>query len=413
MAWLAQAGRIATGGRPPFALCYHGVGQVEPAQDPHGLFVSRELFEHHLDVIEARGYRLVSLSELWRLIERGEGERHGAITFDDGLRRTVETAVPILRERGLASTMYLPSGLLGMRHPDLLGDERIIEREQVGELVGQGVEVGAHTVDHVKLTELGHGEAIEQMGRSKAELEDLLGRAVTSMAYPFGAIDDGVVQAARAAGYETACACSGPGPWRALTVPREPVFSSASDLRMSLKLAGLYGRPSPGGRTAAPSRPPLRLRSGRDQSRQCLDRVLPLGQRTTLRGHLRSAVAQNVEHPLREGLRVRALSIVLTRPDIEPAGGERGCHDRQAVGERLHELQRRSSAGGDRHDHAVRAAVCRRDVLDEAPHLHPRILRPPAIQAAADQRQARLRRLAPDARHDLSSRKSRAARFGS
>ena len=256
-AWLVQAGRVARGARPPFALCYHGVGQVDPTQDPHGLFVSRELFEHHLDVIRARGYRIVSLSELWRLIERGEGERHGAITFDDGLSRTVDTAMPILRERGLPSTMYLPSGLLGTRHPDLLGDERIIEREQVGELLGQGVEVGAHTVDHLKLTELAPGDALEQMRRSKAELEDLLGRAVTSMAYPFGALDDGVVQAAEAAGYETACACSGPGPWRALSLPREPVFSSAGDLRMSLKLAGLYG---PAHRLAAARR---RLRDRR------------------------------------------------------------------------------------------------------------------------------------------------------
>jgi peptidoglycan/xylan/chitin deacetylase (PgdA/CDA1 family) len=239
--WIVQAGKVARGARPPFALCYHGVGEVEEAEDPHGLFVSRELFEHHLDLIEARGYRLVSLSELWRLIERGEGEGHGAITFDDGLRRTVDTAIPILHQRGIASTMYLPSGLLGTRHPDLKGDERIIERAQVAEMVGQGVEVGAHTVDHVKLTELGQDEALEQMRRSKAELEDLLGGPVTSMAYPFGALDDGVVAAARAAGYQTACACSGPGPWLALSVPREPVFSSANDLRMSLKLAGLYG----------------------------------------------------------------------------------------------------------------------------------------------------------------------------
>ncbi|MHB8240624.1 MAG: polysaccharide deacetylase family protein [Solirubrobacteraceae bacterium] len=240
--WIAQAARVARGARPPFVLCYHGVGSVEPARDPHGVFISRELFAHHLDVIQGHGYRLVTLTELWGRMARGEDvERFGSITFDDGLEQTAQTAIPLLHERGIGSSMYLPSGLLGARHPDIQGDERIIGRSQVKELVEQGVEVGAHSVDHVKLTELGYEDALEQMRRSRAELEDLLGQAVTSMAYPFGAHDEQTIAAAQSAGYETACACSGSGPWRAFSVPREPMFASASDLRVALKLAGLYG----------------------------------------------------------------------------------------------------------------------------------------------------------------------------
>jgi hypothetical protein len=61
------------------------------------------------------------------------------------------------------------------------------------------------------------------------------------MAYPFGALDERTVRAAGEAGYEIACACSGPGPWRALTIPREPVYATATPLRLQLKMAGLYG----------------------------------------------------------------------------------------------------------------------------------------------------------------------------
>jgi peptidoglycan/xylan/chitin deacetylase (PgdA/CDA1 family) len=240
--WFIKASRVLAGERPPFVLCYHGVGEVAHANDPHGLFVTSELFESHLDLIEARGYRLVALSELWQRIEQGQNvERLGSLTFDDGLTRTVETAMPILQARNIVSSMFLPSGLLGAAHPALGGEERIIGRSQVRDLLDLGVEVGAHSVDHVRLTTVGYGEALEQMRRSKGELEDLLSIPVTSMAYPFGALNDETIAAAGVAGYEIACGCSGPAPLRALAAPREPVFQTASDLRLSLKLLGLYG----------------------------------------------------------------------------------------------------------------------------------------------------------------------------
>ncbi len=62
-----------------------------------------------------------------------------------------------------------------------------------------------------------------------------------SMAYPYGYASEQTIRAAHEAGYELACICSGPGPWRALSIPREPIYSSATSLRVRLKMAGLYG----------------------------------------------------------------------------------------------------------------------------------------------------------------------------
>jgi peptidoglycan/xylan/chitin deacetylase (PgdA/CDA1 family) len=240
--WISQAARVVLGVRPPFVLCYHGVGVAAPDTDPHRLFVSRELFEHHLDVIEARGYKLITVSELWRRMHAGDDvDGYGSISFDDGLAKTVANAMPVLAERNVSSSMYVPTGLMGQPHPHLDVEELIISPSEVRELAEQGVEVGAHSVDHLKLTKLGHDEALDQMRRSRIELEDLLGHAVTSMAYPFGALNDQTIAVAREAGYETACACSGTGPWRALSIPREPIYPTATGLRVRLKIAGLYG----------------------------------------------------------------------------------------------------------------------------------------------------------------------------
>ncbi|HEX7610644.1 MAG TPA: polysaccharide deacetylase family protein, partial [Solirubrobacteraceae bacterium] len=132
------------------------------------------------------------------------------------------------------------TGLMGKPHPDLAG-ELIAGPEEIRELAQAGVEIGAHSVDHVALTQLDRAAALDQMRRSRATLEDLLGAPVTTMAYPFGALDEPTMQLAAEAGYDVACACSGAGPWRPMSLPREPVHASASPLRLRLKMAGLYG----------------------------------------------------------------------------------------------------------------------------------------------------------------------------
>jgi peptidoglycan/xylan/chitin deacetylase (PgdA/CDA1 family) len=239
--WLALAAGTMLGRRYPFVLCYHGVGPTPAGGDPHGLFVSRELFGRHLDVIAGQHYRLLAVGDLWRLIQSGAEAGHsGSITFDDGLVRTAREAVPMLLERGIPCSMFVTTGLMGKPHPDLNG-EMIMTPAEVLELAGMGVEIGAHSVDHAWLNDLSYGEVLDQLRRSKGVLEDLLGKPVTSMAYPYGRASEQTMRAAREAGYELACACAGPGPWEPFRVPREPIYATATPLRLRLKMAGLYG----------------------------------------------------------------------------------------------------------------------------------------------------------------------------
>jgi peptidoglycan/xylan/chitin deacetylase (PgdA/CDA1 family) len=239
--WMTHLAGAALGRRYPFVLCYHGVGEVSAADDPSGIFLSDELFARHLKVICDAGYELLSVGDLWRSMDGGRGANgHGAISFDDALVKTLRGAVPLLLERGIPCSVYVPSGLMGRPHPDLHG-ELIAGPQEIRELAEAGVEIGAHSVDHVALTGLEEEAALEQLRRSRATLEDLLGSAVTSMAYPFGALDERTKELAGRAGYEVACACSGAGRWDPLSLPREPVHASATPVRLRVKMAGLYG----------------------------------------------------------------------------------------------------------------------------------------------------------------------------
>ncbi|QDV89706.1 Polysaccharide deacetylase [Phycisphaerae bacterium RAS2] len=77
------------------------------------------------------------------------------------------------------------------------------------------VEIGAHTVTHPVLANLSRDEQRFELEESRRRLEAVIGRPVTSLAYPFGCrmdFNDVTVDLAREAGYEFACANSGREP---------------------------------------------------------------------------------------------------------------------------------------------------------------------------------------------------------
>ncbi len=87
---------------------------------------------------------------------------------------------------------------------------RALTEPELGRLADGGiVEVGAHTVNHPVLSTLSSTEQLREISSSKRLLEELLGRPVTSFAYPYGGKSDYTrdsVAIVKAAGFR--CACS-------------------------------------------------------------------------------------------------------------------------------------------------------------------------------------------------------------
>jgi peptidoglycan/xylan/chitin deacetylase (PgdA/CDA1 family) len=72
-----------------------------------------------------------------------------------------------------------------------------------------GHTVGAHTVNHLHLPSQAPDVVADELSRAKSDLEALLGRPVTALAYPFGAVDAATRAAAAAAGFTTAVGVAG------------------------------------------------------------------------------------------------------------------------------------------------------------------------------------------------------------
>lgn len=71
---------------------------------------------------------------------------------------------------------------------------------------GGAIEVGAHTVTHPKLSALPAATQRQEIEQSRARLEAILGRSVTSFAYPHGDYTEVTAELVAGAGF--ACACS-------------------------------------------------------------------------------------------------------------------------------------------------------------------------------------------------------------
>jgi peptidoglycan/xylan/chitin deacetylase (PgdA/CDA1 family) len=82
--------------------------------------------------------------------------------------------------------------------------------------LGQGnlIEIGAHTVTHPCLSTQMKAAQQDEIQRSKAELETLLNRPVTSFSYPFGDYTAETVELTRSAGFSCACSTAQESTWR-------------------------------------------------------------------------------------------------------------------------------------------------------------------------------------------------------
>jgi peptidoglycan/xylan/chitin deacetylase (PgdA/CDA1 family) len=99
----------------------------------------------------------------------------------------------------------------------------LTEAEVVRLADGGVIEVGAHTVNHLALSQIPEKEQAAEISESKAHLEEILSAPVTSFAYPYGGrghYTDRTVASVRDAGFKRACSNftgfvrAGSDPWQ-------------------------------------------------------------------------------------------------------------------------------------------------------------------------------------------------------
>lgn len=213
------------------------------------LSVRPERFRRQLELVRASGAEPVSLDEALARLDAGDERRALVVTFDDGYLDNLEAAAPVLRELEIPATIFLPTRIIDGAERFHWYDEppAALTWEQVRELDAEGlVGFGAHTRTHPRLPHVDDERARDEIVGAKAELEERLGRPVTTFCYPAGLYGERDARLVREAGYSAGVTCD-PGVNDAST-PREMlrrtlVYWEDTDTDFAVKLAGHVDRP--------------------------------------------------------------------------------------------------------------------------------------------------------------------------
>jgi len=168
-------------------LMYHSVsdnlfGKSHPY---YQINTSPRVFARQMRWLRQNGYRTMDTTDMWAAIVRGTDlSKTVVITFDDGYQDFYTSAFDVMKQCGFTATIYLATDRIQDTPVRIEGVDYLSWRE-VRELHSAGIRFGSHTVTHPDLRSLGPDQIDYEVGYSKEIIEQKLGTAVKSFAYPF------------------------------------------------------------------------------------------------------------------------------------------------------------------------------------------------------------------------------------
>jgi len=140
---------------------------------------------------------LIQLLDLIKLDTENKYEIH----FDDArigvYKYAFELLKPVINLGKITSTIFVvPNWASGYEIPDHERYSEFMNWSQLQEMHAAGFEIGSHTLSHNNLLFMDGGAKERELRLSKAIIEGKLGCAVRKLAYPYGAMDVAVEDAA-------------------------------------------------------------------------------------------------------------------------------------------------------------------------------------------------------------------------
>lgn len=184
------------------ALAYHGIGSASDSEG--GFVVSAKRFGEHLATLRAAGMNTVTAADVAAAFTGGPVLPPNAVmlSFDDGRSDAMMFADPLLKQAGMAATMFVISGAASEPGVYYASWDKIEGYAKSGRWDIQSHTAASHREHAVAgagslpaLTSLARGESLEEYRiRVREDLRDAndaiekrTGRRPVAFAYPFGA----------------------------------------------------------------------------------------------------------------------------------------------------------------------------------------------------------------------------------
>ena len=159
-------------------LMYHHVGDSEESN----VNVSLNAFERQMEFLKIHHQRVMSLEDYIGHRKLGQPVPWNTvvITFDDGYLDNFTNAFPVLKRMGLPATIFMIT--------ENIGKDGWLGAEDLKILELSGVTIGSHTLRHAFLPDLKKEEIIDELRKSRNQLEKIIGHPVFVFSYPGGGV---------------------------------------------------------------------------------------------------------------------------------------------------------------------------------------------------------------------------------
>lgn len=150
------------------------------------LFVPVSRFESQLKYLKDAGYNSINFSDLDNLANINKPI---IISIDDGYEDNYKNAYPLLKKYKFKATIFLVAGYIGK--PSILKKNQILAMEDL-------IDFQCHTMTHPRLSTITENWHLAyELKQSKDELEALLGKKITVLAYPYGNFNQSTIDFAK------------------------------------------------------------------------------------------------------------------------------------------------------------------------------------------------------------------------
>lgn len=213
----SECAKRTLGDRTLAILGFHKIGEPPPNGWETWFYIPEAVFVDYLSYLHENGWQVIDLAAFLRGLAEPDSlpERAALLTFDDGYRSMLTSALPLLLKFEYPAVIFVPTDFIGGRNSfdaDCEPEEAICDWDELRQLDRWGVSVQPHGASHRPFSELNLAQQEEELHRSKATLEAGLGKRVEVFSFPYG--DDGVnpqvvKKALQRAGYKAACLYGG------------------------------------------------------------------------------------------------------------------------------------------------------------------------------------------------------------
>ncbi|MEL6525113.1 MAG: polysaccharide deacetylase family protein [Chloroflexota bacterium] len=201
--------------KTPTILLYHQISVLTDALDPYGISVTPDNFAAQMQYLADNDYTVMKLSDAIKQMRKDDSalpDKCVVITFDDGYRDNMTNALPILEKHSFPATIFTVAdhvGKFAVWDGDIGAQMPLLTWDEMRDMLPHGIEFGSHTCTHVHLPDMDDDVVEREVRTSKRIIEDHLGVAVETLAYPYEEFNQTSLMMTERAGYLAAC-----GTWR-------------------------------------------------------------------------------------------------------------------------------------------------------------------------------------------------------